>query len=190
MRNKERKFDKGEFGAIILGVIGIAGVLTVALAAPNIIQVVKLFQKKKNRRYHSPKYIRTVVDKMIRQGYVILKKRNGEEVLSLTEKGKYALSKFQLKQKSLEKPKKWDRKWRIIVFDIEEKRRATRDRIRENIQEYGFVKLQQSVWVYPYECEELITFFKAECKIGKELLYIVANEIEGEDHLKKKFRLI
>lgn len=189
MKEKVKRLQRGELGAIILGAIGLVGVLSLAIAVPNAIQIVKLL-KYRDRRYHSPKYMRRVVEKMMKQGYIVLKKRNGEEVLVLTEKGRYELSRFQLKQKSLEKPRKWDRKWRIVVFDIEEKRRSVRDRIRENIQEYGFIKLQQSVWVCPYECEELITFFKAECKVGKELLYIVANEIEGEDRLKRKFKLV
>ncbi len=57
------------------------------------------------------------------------------------------------------------------------------------MRSFGFVKLQESVWVYPYECERVIALLKAQYKMGKELVYIVAGEIENNDWLKKEFGL-
>lgn len=186
---QERKFKNGELRAIILASIGIIGLVSLAVVAPNAIQMIKLF-KKRDRKYQTPAHLRKVVEKMRKHGYVYIKKYDGEEKAVLTEKGRYELLKYKLREKKLGVPKKWDNRWRIIIFDIQEKRRLLRDKIRQQIQWFGFHKLQQSVWVYPYECEELITLLKAECRMGKELLYIVADEVEGEDLLKKKFQLL
>lgn len=48
--------------------------------------------------------------------------------------------------------KKWDGKWRIVIFDVPEKRRAARDLLRENLKKWGFVAWQQSVWVTKKDC--------------------------------------
>lgn len=183
-----KKFKNGELRAIILAAIALPGAVSLALMAPNAVQIIKLF-KKMDRKYQTPTHLRKVVEKMRKQGYLSIKKYDGEEKVILTDKGQYELLKYKFKERKLQVPKKWDRKWRIIIFDIQEKRRLLRDNIREQIQRFGFYKLQQSVWVYPYECEELITLLKADCRMGKELLYIVADEIEGENSLKKKFKL-
>ena len=53
----------------------------------------------------------------------------------------------------------------------------------------GFYKLQASVWVYPYDCEDLIVLLKKDFLLGKEVAYILAEEIEGEWILKKHFGL-
>ncbi len=45
--------------------------------------------------------------------------------------------------------KKWDRLWRIISFDIPQKYRNERDKIRRMLRKLGFRGLQRSVWISP-----------------------------------------
>ena len=125
-------------------------------------------------------------DKLVKQG---LLKYEGR-LLKLTEKGKSELRKIRLANYKLEKPKKWDGKWRVLVFDIPEKRRNTRTKIRTTISLIGFERLQDSVWVYPYDCEDLIILLKSDFKVGKDLLYLIVDSIEYDRHLKEKFKLL
>lgn len=46
----------------------------------------------------------------------------------------------------------WDKKWRIVMFDIPENSRGARDHIRRLLKELGFKQLQLSVWVHPLPC--------------------------------------
>ena len=62
--------------------------------------------------------------------------------------------------------------------------------MRRTIESVGFVKLQQSVWVYPYDCEDFITLMKADFKIGKDVLYVIADKIEYDRPLKEMFELL
>ena len=39
----------------------------------------------------------------------------------------------------------------MIIFDIPEKRRQDRDLLRDALVDMGYQKLQQSVWVCPYD---------------------------------------
>ena len=63
------------------------------------------------------------------------------------------------------------------------------DRLRRLMREYGFLRLQNSVWVYPHDCEELISLIKADLRIGKDVLYAVVESIEYDAWIKKHFNL-
>src|SRR3990167_2211250 len=53
---------------------------------------------------------------------------------------------------------KWDKKWRVVIFDIPEKSRMARDALRRKLKELEFRELQKSVFVHPYECKKEIDF--------------------------------
>ena len=89
----------------------------------------------------------------------------------------------------LNKRKRWDKHWRVIIFDIPERRRGTRDRLRIVMREAGFYRLQDSVWLYPHDCEDFVTLLKADLKIGAAVLYMVVEKIENDSKLKEHFLL-
>lgn len=180
--------ERIEVGKIILATIAGAGLLSLAVAVPNAIQILKVL-KRNNPRHRSLQYIEGVIGKLHKRGLLEVGMRNGERFVSLTQRGELELLKYTLREKTLEK-KRWDGKWRLVIFDICESKRVIRDRIRTDIVTFGFVRLQDSVWVYPYDCEDLITLLKAHCKIGREVLYIISEKIEGDDWLRRKFNLI
>lgn len=110
--------------------------------------------------------------------------------VSLTERGKQmALRLEAMEQLRGAKPKKWDFKWRIIMFDIWERRRGVRDELRRTLEEVGFIKIQNSVWAYPYPCEELLVFLRIDLRLGRSILYLVADEVEHDKLLRKHFNL-
>ncbi|MBI5470465.1 CRISPR-associated endonuclease Cas2 [Candidatus Kaiserbacteria bacterium] len=89
----------------------------------------------------------------------------------------------------LPRPRRWDRRWRIIIFDIPEKKKNVRDRVRALVQRLGFFRLQHSVWVYPYDCEEIITLLKSDLKLGSQLLYMIVDAIEYDKPIREHFDL-
>ncbi len=121
------------------------------------------------------------------RGKGLLKFESGH--YTLTDSGQKILDRWQLDDFKLKTPKKWDRKWRIIIFDIPEKRRNIRNEIREIFKAAGFYRLQDSVWVYPYDCEDVIGLLKTNYRIGRDLLYIIADQIENDRHLRMEFGL-
>lgn len=108
----------------------------------------------------------------------------------LTSKGKRQAKRLHEAQSiTIRKPKQWDGRWRIIIFDIWERRRGVRNALRKALIKAKFVRLQNSIWVYPYDCEEFIAFLRTDLKLGKSVLYIVAEGIEGDSSLKAHFNL-
>lgn len=166
----------------ILQTIATAGILSVALLAPNVLSLLKIFNKNKNKK-HSINISR---ERMIKSDLI----EYGENgFLQITELGKRRLREIEANDFKFKKPKKWDGKWRILIFDIKEKRKGTRDKIRRTLIMIGFVRLQNSVWIYPYDCEDFITMLKADFKIGKDLLYIIADNVENDFVYKRIFKL-
>lgn len=55
--------------------------------------------------------------------------------------------------------KKWDGKWRLVVFDIPEKRRQARNLLRDNLKKWGFVAWQKSVWATKQDCVKALRNF-------------------------------
>ena len=167
----------------ILGTVAAAGLVAVIAVAPNAIQVLGMFGKK--GRYKER--IESSRKRLVQNGLLEYTK---EGFLKLTTKGEVKLRQLELHEYKLKKPKKWDKKWRMLSFDIREERKTLRDKVRRTLVTIGFEKLHKSVWVYPYDCEDLITLLKADFKIGRDILYIIADKVENDGWLKKKFGLV
>lgn len=79
-------------------------------------------------------------------------------IFRLTDEGRDKA--LWIKMKEIEE--KWDGKWRIISWDIPEKRKPVRDLLRNKLKQLGFIKLQKSVWASKKNCtKELKNFIKS-----------------------------
>jgi DNA-binding transcriptional regulator PaaX len=179
---------RGYLQNAVLATIGIAGILVVTAMAPNTLQLLGKFGfgKRFNER------VRSTASRLARKGFVTFVEINGRKCLRITEAGKRELGRVE-RQSILRsgpvKPKRWDRRWRLVVFDIPERRRRTRDRLREIVSSYGFLRLQNSVWVFPYDCEDIITLLKADLCLGKDVLYAIVEKVENDRWIRKHFGL-
>jgi CRISPR-associated endonuclease Cas2 len=77
----------------------------------------------------------------------------------------------------------------VIIFDIPETKRFDRDNIRQSLISIGFLRLQNSVWVYPYNCEDLINLLKTYTETEKNVIYMIVDQIENDEEIKKYFGL-
>ncbi len=108
--------------------------------------------------------------------------------LRLTKKGETLLRKREMQMQTT-KARRWDGRWRVLIFDIPEYRKSLREKIRRTLISIGFERLQDSVWVYPHDCEDLITLLKADLRVGKDVQYMIVDEIENDRSLRKRFEL-
>src|SRR3989344_6601962 len=169
----------------ILLTIATVGLIGMAVLAPNALQALSIFMPSKDRRFYITKRIHFLEG----QGLIEFKKKNSKTFVRLTDKGKERVLKYQLGELKIKKPKWWDGKWRVIIFDIKEYKRHLRDELRAELISLGFKRVQNSVWVHPYDCEEVITLLKSHFNLGKEVLYMKVNELENDRWLKKEFGL-
>ena len=139
----------------------------------------KLAHKRATERYRR----KLAIERLTKNGYIDVRGKQ----LQISAAGYYALGNSIDKNLALLKTKAWDHKWRIAAFDIPEIYAAKRRLVRGILKRAGFVKLQQSVWVFPHDCEELVQLIKKESRLAPYILYGVLEHIEDEKRLKKLF---
>ncbi|MFA6415069.1 MAG: hypothetical protein WC217_03990 [Candidatus Paceibacterota bacterium] len=170
----------------VLATIAVTGFVAFAAVAGNALQLLRYLPKEKYNFHHRAK---SAAGRLVAKKYAVWVERDGKKFLRITPKGRKAFEFEQAKVVLGNQKKKWDGRWRMIVFDIPERRRAVRFRLRAVMREIGFVRLQDSVWVYPYDCEDFVALLKTELKIGKDVLYAIADTIEHDKGLRRHFNL-
>lgn len=185
----KKKDKRKNIQKIILNTVFAVGILSVALVAPNVLSAIKKlegsFSRKKNLKYSINNSFRRLEEK----GLLEIIEVNGKKVARVTAKGENKLDFLDRHDFKLKIPPKWDGRWRVVIFDIKEARSKTRFLLRQTLSRIGFVRLQNSVWLYPYDCEDLISLLKADFKIGKDVLYMIVEKLENDWHLLKRFNL-
>lgn len=177
-----RTFQK----AMLIAAVG--GVMVAIGAVPDFNKILKHLRNRKNDarfRYQT----NTALRRLVAQGLITFEERNGKRYARITEAGKQMLEMESLRDKSMQKQKKWDGRWRVVIFDIPEQRRGVRNMLRKFMQEFGFVRLQDSVWIYSYDCEDIIALAKANFRIGWDVLYMIVEQLERDKHLREHFGL-
>ncbi len=141
-----------------------------------------------------------LVWRSIKTGYIEKIEKNGEIYIRLTPQGNeklhrdFPLLSFQTR--------KWDKKWRITIFDIEEVNRKLRDNLRRKLKELGFGMLQKSVFISPHDIlqdfSEFITYLGLEqavyvfetSKLAVGSTKELANKVWNLDSLNERYRKV
>lgn len=177
--------NKIDFKRVILMTVAITGILAIAMLAPNALQILKPFLKNK-KKYNLKYYLNQKTQKLVKNGLLKITTENGKQFLSLTEKGEHELLYYKITEK---KRQKWDGKWRVVIFDVWESTRYKRNLLRNEIKDFGFVQLQRSVWIYPYECADFIELLKTDLLFGKNIRYMVVENLDHDEKLRHHFDL-
>ncbi|KKT82392.1 MAG: hypothetical protein UW79_C0007G0014 [Candidatus Yanofskybacteria bacterium GW2011_GWA2_44_9] len=176
----------------ILKAIGLAGACLIALGThPRGAEIViRLLSKEAKKREYKLK--RQEFNKMLwylrKKKYVEILDQEEEGIrVRITAKGEEKVKRFDFDNLKLEKPKEWDRKWRIVIFDIPDKRKVARNIFRDKLREMGFVMIQKSVWVSPWDCIDEILFLRTFLNIKSGVSIIVGEAVDEEFRLMRKF---
>jgi len=183
--SRKRK-KKQDIQHAVLATVAVTGFIAFAAVAGNVLQLLEYLP---NEKYNLKYRMKSVTGRLVAKRYVIWVEKDGKKYLRITLAGRRAFAFEQAKVALKNQKKKWDGRWRMVVFDIPERRRHVRLRLCAVMREIGFVRLQNSVWVYPYDCEDFIALLKAELKIGKDVLYAIADTIEQDKGLRNHFGL-
>ena len=156
--------DEGRAKTVInatLAIVALGGVLALGVIAPNLFSVVthKLARNNKKRKED--------YRQIWRRFYELRKKdllefdgedEDGTLIYKVSDKGKKRIRRFVYEELVINKPKKWDGKWRLVIFDIPEKYRKVRSSFSLKLKKMGFYQCQKSVWIHPFQCNEEVNF--------------------------------
>jgi len=115
--------------------------------------------------------------------------RDGTMTLELSKEGKHTALTYDIDNMKILKHS-WDRKWRIVTFDIPEKIKKVREALRFHLKNLGFKELHRSVFVFPYECQKEIEYIVEFYNARRFIRYVEAYYIDNELDLKHKFDLL
>ena len=126
--------------------------------------------------------------KLKKRKQVKIKVKGKRTIINLTERGRKRKLEYEYENIKIPEPKTWDKRWRLLMFDIPNEARLTRDNFRLKLRSIGFIPFQKSVWIYPYPCEDEIDFITEYLKIGKYLTLLTV-QIKDDAPLREKFGL-
>jgi DNA-binding transcriptional regulator PaaX len=180
---KHKKYSRGEVAKIILKALLVGGAVVLVLSSPRAAQIITNYLKGDRRKFTR------AVGHLKESKYVNAYYKGGEEVIEITEKGKKRSLQYDFEDMKIERRKKRDGIWRIVTFDISEKRKRGRDQFVAKLKELGFYPYQKSIFIFPFECKDEIDFMKEHLFLGDSIRYIEASFVDGEEDLKKKFNI-
>lgn len=207
-KGKKEKLDRREVGkivarargnrriplqTIILGTLAVTGVLAVGLVAPNAVRLfdyLNPISRKNTIRFNQR--ITQALLRLERRGLIKITGEGKKREIHLTTQGEGLIDALYAGAYVIPMPVRWDGKWRVVMFDVPEKRKRVRDTLRMLLRSAGFVHFQDSAWIQPYPCDELVTLLRSHLGSGKgEIRYLVASFADESDYaFRKHFNLI
>ena len=115
--------------------------------------------------------------------------KDGLVTIIITKEGEKKALKFKIDEMEIKKPAKWDGEWRVVIFDIPERFKKAREALRKKLKDLGFIKLQESVFVLPYECEDEINFIMEVFLIRPFVRFMRVKSFTNEEQIKLGFGL-
>ncbi|OGG28056.1 hypothetical protein A3A64_03990 [Candidatus Gottesmanbacteria bacterium RIFCSPLOWO2_01_FULL_48_11] len=125
-------------------------------------------------RYRKHNFSR-VVDRQLRTGDIEKVVKGNQVFLRLTSAGKERIIRDFPMLSMAEKP--WDRRWRMVMFDIAEIDKKVRDALRYKLQQLGFGMLQESVWITPYDISMDVREFLEQYDLGDVAFVLEVSDI-------------
>lgn len=165
----------------------LTGGLVLALStAPTLIAVLAGagYVMQTNSRRHRQK-IWSSFDYLKRHKYIAEHQvSGGRKRIVLTTVGRTRAEQYRLQRimkTAIARPSKWDRRWRLILFDIPAENRSIRNAFRHMIQQMGAVMIQKSVWAFPFDCSDRIALLRSYFNLPESVLRVGLAENIGDD---------
>ena len=146
-----------------LRIIGLAGFSDTTITAPSASAgLVRLLSKSPAQ----PVDMNRLLYDLKRRGLIDVLKAGKQITYTLTPAGAYRLQALQLEGIRIPIPKAWDRKWRLVAFDVPISSSRQRQEFVAKLQSLDFFMLQKSLWVYPFPCfsqvEAIASYFNVQ----------------------------
>lgn len=189
----EKEQDKKKYTPVktVLKMIGVGVFLSAALVAPNVSQLAKSFLRNDEeyeiwKRFNIP-YLKRTLNRLEQQKLVEIGEKDGKQTVTLTENGKKKILQYAIDELVIEKPKNWDKTWRLVSYDIPVEMRQIQHIFREYLKTWGFYLFHESVLLHAYPCEKQIEFLREYLGIGQYVRIFTVTKIENDTQFRTFF---
>lgn len=140
-------------------------------------------------RQYNVSYLKRTLKRLEQQKQIEIVVQNGKQYIQLSKNGKRKILRYSLELLTIEKPKRWDGKWRLILYDIPSTDRRLSEFIRETLKNLGCYQIQKSIYLFPYPCFDQIEFLREFHCLGNKIQYMIVEQIENDSAYKTYFGL-
>ena len=182
------QYRRGELARDILRLVG-AGIMVGGLSviAPNTLQLIEYLQPdgrlERNRIWKALRYLEE-------KNRIRVEERGNVAYLVLTHEGRIRLDEQAIWDLAVDTPRRWDKKWRLVMFDLPATRNRVRQSFRLKLEDLGLQMYQRSVFIFPHDCQKEIRAIAHWYGVDDYVRYVVAEEIKDGRHFAKKFDLL
>ena len=181
---------EAKIATVALCVFALASIPVLVLGASVMGNAVQAFKMFKGSNKYSKKQIQSAVDSIKGQKLIeYIADKEGKTTVKITKKGEARLKAFTIDLIEIKKPKRWDGKWRLVMFDIPMRFTKGREALRYHLKELNFFQFQKSAWIYPYPCLDEIIFISDFFGLGKYVEVLIVENILMDEKLKEHFHL-
>lgn len=177
----------------ILSILGTGATLSAALLAPKSVPVIKKFIQGEPEwdtwKHYNISYLRRTLTHLHKQAFVEIIHENNRDYIRLTQNGIRKILKFSIDTLSIKTPTHWDGKWRLVLYDVPRQKKNLGDTIRRTIVNFGFLAIQKSVYIYPYQCFDQVEYIRQYYGLTDCIQYMVVEHIEYDQAYKTYFNL-
>ena len=176
----------------ILFMVAVGSILLSSFFLPNAPQILKpLIKWRKNWNKVDRRRIQEAIKRLNKKRLINFIEKGDKVYLEITEEGNKLLKSFDYDELKLPNPKRWDKKWRLVTFDIPDKKKRERNAFSEKLKDLGFYPLQEIVFIYPYDCRDEIDFICEFLSISRHVNYCLVESLDKrEGDLRNIFNLI
>jgi DNA-binding transcriptional regulator PaaX len=174
----------------LIMILAMGGLVFVGALIPGLFSSVEKFRS--GKKFSKKEMQNAVYNLKKRKLIEIIKDEGGKIKVKLTNKGQKRIKEIAFEDLKILNPKKWDKKWRILIFDIPIRPKTynrARDAIRQKVKKLGFFQLQKSVWVYPHECEDELLIIAEIYNVQKYIEILTVDKLLHEKELINHFKL-
>ncbi len=175
----------------VLFMLAVGPIILSSFFLPNLPQMLKpLIKWRKNWGKIDRKRIYEAIRRLNQKRLVELIEKGDKLYIKITASGKQLVKNFDYDNLQLPRLKKWDKKWHLIIFDIPNEKRRERQVFSTKLKDLGFYPLQESVFIYPYDCRDEIDFICEFLSIGRYVNYCIVESLDKrEGDLRRIFDL-
>lgn len=175
----------------VLTLVATGAFLAASIVTPNLPVALKPFIKQKEEfevwKRFNIRYLQRTLKRLEKQKLVEFGTSNGFQTIKITARGRTRVLQFAIDELTIDKPKVWDKQWRLVSYDIPTNLKNTRDSLREYLINWKFYPLHESVFLHAYPCFNQVEFLRQYLGIGEHLRMFIVTKIENDDVFREFF---
>jgi len=127
--------------------------------------------------FYDDRKVKQAFNGLRRYRYIRHVKKDNRNTYFLTPKGETRLHNILIEDIEIKKHRKWDGKWRLVMYDLPIRFKKARNAFRWKLKDLGFFQFQKSAWIYPYPCEGEVMFVAEFWGVKKHIEILEVDKI-------------